>query len=81
MKRKHEGCTHGPGGSWTREPTQYWCKWCDTCDSFRLRAEYYEVYSYEGSWWFECVWCWGETVANSNGVRRGWGHSKSQYHL
>jgi hypothetical protein len=72
-KWKHEGCEHGPGTGWALEPTRRWFSRCDTCNQFRLWADYFEVYGAISHWWWECERCllttittWGEKQANES---------------
>ncbi|KKN84490.1 hypothetical protein LCGC14_0289520 [marine sediment metagenome] len=65
----HGGCAHGTANAWTQEPTRRYFKRCDTCDTFRPWASYYEVYyadvdREETCWWWECTKCLIKTVSD-----------------
>jgi hypothetical protein len=67
MIKKHKGCSHGPGTSWTLEPTWRLFTRCDTCGVFRLWADYFEMYGSRwphsmNRWWWECERCLLRTI-------------------
>ncbi len=71
--KSHADCTHGPGNAWTSEPTQKFFAHCDTCRTFRLWGNYFEVYDIdvdmEGTaWWWECEMCLIQTASDYSEV-------------
>ncbi|KKK51522.1 hypothetical protein LCGC14_3114130, partial [marine sediment metagenome] len=50
----HDNCSHGPARAWVMQPDRRWFARCDTCNVFRLWADYYEVYGVVSRWWWEC---------------------------
>ena len=60
----HDNCSHGPARAWVMQPDRRWFARCDTCNVFRLWADYYEVYGVVSHWWWECEKCLLETVVS-----------------
>lgn len=60
--------------SWVTEPDLRWLQKCGRCHRRRLLSYYFEMYGYcDGEcgkghdagtyWWWECLWCYAETIS------------------
>jgi hypothetical protein len=66
---KHENISCAAGNAWALQPDRRYFKRCDTCGTFRVWANYYEVYYVdlgreETCWWWECTTCLIKTISD-----------------